>query len=169
MLYREIIAVCSAIHTEHINILCRQNVDTSNVKPSGTQTNHGNTNVKYAARVEDEPHSQYSSKATSLEAGIRMSSMAGIISLRLDVCSLSQPPSYPFVVRGPLPEIRRSYAPTAPYVFTMCWTLRHRNLNSIHCSGWRGFPFTGPFTAHRYQSMWIIKGPYSAPRPILKS
>ena len=120
MLYREIIAVCSAIHTEHINILCRQNVDTSNVKPSGTQTNHGNTNVKYAARVEDEPHSQYSSKATSLEAGIRMSSMAGIISLRLDVCSLSQPPSYPFVVRGPLPEIRRSYAPTAPYVFTMC-------------------------------------------------
>ena len=27
MLYREIIAVCSEIHTEHINILCVQNVE----------------------------------------------------------------------------------------------------------------------------------------------
>ena len=26
MLYREIIAVCSDIHTKHINTLCRQNV-----------------------------------------------------------------------------------------------------------------------------------------------
>jgi len=27
MLYREIIAVCSEIHTEHINALCGQNVE----------------------------------------------------------------------------------------------------------------------------------------------
>ena len=27
MLYKEIIAVCSAIHTEHINTLCGQNVE----------------------------------------------------------------------------------------------------------------------------------------------
>jgi len=27
MLYREIIAVCSQIHTKHINILCGQNVE----------------------------------------------------------------------------------------------------------------------------------------------
>jgi len=27
MLYREIIAVCSEIHTEHINTLCGQNVE----------------------------------------------------------------------------------------------------------------------------------------------
>ena len=27
MLYREIIAVCSQIHTKHINTLCRQNVE----------------------------------------------------------------------------------------------------------------------------------------------
>ena len=33
MLYREIIAVCSDIHTKHINTLCGQNVELLNVKP----------------------------------------------------------------------------------------------------------------------------------------
>jgi len=33
MLYREIIAVCSHIHTKHINTLCGQNVEFVNVKP----------------------------------------------------------------------------------------------------------------------------------------
>jgi hypothetical protein len=32
MLYREIIAVCSQIHTKHINILCGQNVGFVSVK-----------------------------------------------------------------------------------------------------------------------------------------
>jgi hypothetical protein len=32
MLYREIIAVCSQIHTKHINTLCWQNVELLNVK-----------------------------------------------------------------------------------------------------------------------------------------
>jgi len=32
MLYREIIAVCSQIHTKHINTLCEQNVEMLNVK-----------------------------------------------------------------------------------------------------------------------------------------
>ena len=32
LLYREIIAVCSEIHTKHINILCGQNVELLNVK-----------------------------------------------------------------------------------------------------------------------------------------
>jgi len=32
MLYREIIAVCSEIHTKHINTLCEQNVGLLNVK-----------------------------------------------------------------------------------------------------------------------------------------
>ena len=35
MLYSEIIAVCSQIHTKHINTLCGQNVELSNVKPGG--------------------------------------------------------------------------------------------------------------------------------------
>ena len=35
MLYREIIAVCSQIHTKHINTLCVQNVEFVNVKPGG--------------------------------------------------------------------------------------------------------------------------------------
>jgi len=40
MLYREIIAVCSEIHTNHINTLCGQNVEHLNVKPGGTYNNH---------------------------------------------------------------------------------------------------------------------------------
>jgi hypothetical protein len=36
MLYREIMAVCSQIHTKHINTLCGQNVELLNVKPGGT-------------------------------------------------------------------------------------------------------------------------------------
>ena len=32
MLYREVIAVCSEIHTKHINTLCGQNVELLNVK-----------------------------------------------------------------------------------------------------------------------------------------
>jgi hypothetical protein len=32
MLYREIIAVCSQIHTKHINTLCEQNVEPLNDK-----------------------------------------------------------------------------------------------------------------------------------------
>jgi hypothetical protein len=35
MIYREIIAVCSQTHTEHINTLCGQNVELLNVKPGG--------------------------------------------------------------------------------------------------------------------------------------
>ena len=34
MLYREVIAVCSEIHTKHINTLCGQNVELLNVKPA---------------------------------------------------------------------------------------------------------------------------------------
>jgi len=32
MLYMEIIAVCSQIHTKHVNTLCGQNVELLNVK-----------------------------------------------------------------------------------------------------------------------------------------
>ena len=32
MLYKEIIAVCSQIHTKHINTLCGQNVELLNIK-----------------------------------------------------------------------------------------------------------------------------------------
>jgi hypothetical protein len=40
MLYREIIAVCSEIHTKHINTQCGQNVEFANVKPGGTYSKH---------------------------------------------------------------------------------------------------------------------------------
>jgi hypothetical protein len=40
MLYSEIIAVCSQIHTKHINTLCGQNVEFLNVKPGGTKNDH---------------------------------------------------------------------------------------------------------------------------------
>jgi hypothetical protein len=36
MLYREIIAVCSEIHTKYINALRGQNVEFSSVTPGGT-------------------------------------------------------------------------------------------------------------------------------------
>jgi hypothetical protein len=39
MLYSEIIAVCSEIHTKHINTLCGQNVELLNVKRGGTYSN----------------------------------------------------------------------------------------------------------------------------------
>jgi len=32
MVYREIIAVCSQIHTKHINTLCGKNVELLNIK-----------------------------------------------------------------------------------------------------------------------------------------
>jgi len=40
MLYREIIAVCSQIHTKHINTPCGQNVELLYVKRGGTYCNH---------------------------------------------------------------------------------------------------------------------------------
>jgi len=39
MLYREIIDVCSQIHTKHMNTLCGQNVEFVNVKPAGIYCN----------------------------------------------------------------------------------------------------------------------------------
>jgi len=32
MLYRQVIAVCSEIHTKHVSVLCEQNVELLNVK-----------------------------------------------------------------------------------------------------------------------------------------
>ena len=40
MLYREIIAVCSEIHTKHINTLCGQKAEFLNVKPGGKYSDH---------------------------------------------------------------------------------------------------------------------------------
>jgi len=52
MLYREIMAVCSEIHTKHINTVCGQNVELLNVKlavhivTTGLQrVNTGNRNL----------------------------------------------------------------------------------------------------------------------------
>jgi hypothetical protein len=40
MLYREIIAVFSEIHTKYRNTLCGKKVEFFNVKPGGTLSNH---------------------------------------------------------------------------------------------------------------------------------
>ena len=45
MLYREIIAVYSEIHTKHINIVCAQNVEVVNVTPGGTYSDHWDLKV----------------------------------------------------------------------------------------------------------------------------
>jgi hypothetical protein len=47
MLYNEIIAVSSEIHTKHITTLCGQNVEFVNVKHSGTYSYH------WALKVQD--------------------------------------------------------------------------------------------------------------------
>jgi hypothetical protein len=47
MLYWEVIAVCSVIHTKHVNTLCGQNVEFFNAKPGGKYSNHSG--------VEDNP------------------------------------------------------------------------------------------------------------------
>ena len=39
MLYSEIIAVCSQIHTKHINTMCGQNVELMNTEPGGYSSN----------------------------------------------------------------------------------------------------------------------------------
>jgi len=46
MLYREIIAVCSEIHTKHINALCGQNVELLNVKLAVHKVTNGLQRVK---------------------------------------------------------------------------------------------------------------------------
>ena len=50
MLYSEIIAVCSQIHTKHINTLCGHNVELLNVKHGGP---HSNQPVGFIKRWND--------------------------------------------------------------------------------------------------------------------
>ena len=50
MLYREVIAVCSQIHTKHINTLCGQNVELLNIQPGGTHSYH-RTVLGYLYRI----------------------------------------------------------------------------------------------------------------------
>ena len=45
MLYSEIIAVCSQIHTKHVNTLCGQNVELLNVKLAVHRVTTGPTSV----------------------------------------------------------------------------------------------------------------------------
>jgi len=47
MLFREIIAVCSQIHTKHINTLCGQNTEFLSVKPGDTYSDHWALKGKY--------------------------------------------------------------------------------------------------------------------------
>jgi hypothetical protein len=46
LVYSEIIAPCSEIHTKHINTLCGQNFRLLNVKPGGTWSYHWRLGVK---------------------------------------------------------------------------------------------------------------------------
>ena len=55
MLYREIIAVCSQIHTKHINTLCGRNVELLNVKPGGKHSNFWTLKGKLAIFSADPP------------------------------------------------------------------------------------------------------------------
>jgi hypothetical protein len=50
-LIREIIGVCSEIHTKHINTLCGQNVEFVNVKPAGAHSDHWAVTVNYCHNI----------------------------------------------------------------------------------------------------------------------
>jgi hypothetical protein len=54
MLCREIIVVCSQIHTKHTNTLCWQNVRLLNVKPGGHTLNTGLSIVRVADHFDPE-------------------------------------------------------------------------------------------------------------------
>ena len=51
MLYREIMAVCSEIHTKHINTLCGQNVELLNVKLAIQKAKLFNEDASMAAHI----------------------------------------------------------------------------------------------------------------------
>jgi hypothetical protein len=40
MMYKEIITICSQIHTRHTNTLCGQDVELLDVKPGSTYSDH---------------------------------------------------------------------------------------------------------------------------------
>ena len=52
MLYREIMAVCSEIHTKHTNTPCGQNVEFVNATPGGTNSDHWVYMVTYHRLIE---------------------------------------------------------------------------------------------------------------------
>ena len=58
MLYGEIIAVCSHIHTKHINRLCGQNVELLNVTPGGKYSDHWALNVSWKKKGKTAKQSQ---------------------------------------------------------------------------------------------------------------
>ena len=62
MLYREIIALCSEIHTKYINVLCGQNVEFVDVKPGGLRAGRsgdrippGGVGARFSAAVQTGP------------------------------------------------------------------------------------------------------------------
>jgi hypothetical protein len=59
MLYSEIMAVCSEIHTKHINALCGQNVEFVNVKPGGNYINHWALKMQSVPRSKHTPSELY--------------------------------------------------------------------------------------------------------------
>jgi hypothetical protein len=59
MLYSEIIAVCSEIHTKHINTLRGQNVELLNVKRGGTYSNHWGLTIELVPRCKHTPSQLY--------------------------------------------------------------------------------------------------------------
>jgi len=70
MLYREIIAVCSHIHTKHINTLCGQNVELLSVQPAVHIVTTGLWRVENTARTQASSDSHKQSELfTSAQKG----------------------------------------------------------------------------------------------------
>jgi hypothetical protein len=62
MMYREIIIVCSEIHTKHISTLCGQNVEFVSVEPGGAWTGHWSLKGYNSYRAVNTPHLHYTDR-----------------------------------------------------------------------------------------------------------
>ena len=67
MLYSEIIAFYSEIHTKHTNTLCGQTFKCLNIQPGGTYINHWTLNGSYYSR--DHATGEYQSRPVTGVSG----------------------------------------------------------------------------------------------------
>jgi hypothetical protein len=72
MLYREIIAVCSEIHTKHINTLCGQSVGLLNVKYNGGRRGSAHGMFIGLRAGESRVRSMASEQGTLLSTALRL-------------------------------------------------------------------------------------------------
>jgi len=108
MLYKEIIAVCSEIHTKHINTLCGQNVELLNVTATGTYNYHTESprrtnSMEWTVLLTVARQSSNSGRFTDPEGSQKLATWNGWITLPCVTMDVAASGSYPmagFVIDG---------------------------------------------------------------------